>query len=122
MEHHNGVTSDLTMFDSNNNSHQHYHHHNRRKTRTKKQQQLQPLTSSKKPEIKSVSYTDPNNTSVKIRQQHQQRSMKAPCSWKQRWSQWFSLCSSERVCEVKSIPIAISIEVRPVIDLFSLGI
>jgi hypothetical protein len=109
MEHHKGVTSDLTTIDSNNNNNSYYHHHNRRKTRTKKQQQLQPLASSKKLQLKSVSYNDPNNISVKIQQQ---RSMKNSFSWKQRWSQLFSSCGSERVSQVKSIPIAISIEVR----------
>jgi hypothetical protein len=115
MEHREALTSDLTTIDSSNNNkshhHHHHHHHNRPKKRTTKQQRLQPLSLSKNLRVKSVSYTDPNTNLVKSQQQ-QQRSMRSSSFWKKRWTQWFSSCGSEHVSQVKSIPIAISIEVR----------
>jgi hypothetical protein len=120
MEHYKPVTSDLTTIDLNNNNnlhHQHHHHHrhNRQKNRTTKQQQLVPLSSSKKSQVKSVVYTDPNTNqeNIFVRDHQQQKiSMKNPLSWRKRWSKWLSSCGSERTSYVKSNPITVSIKVK----------
>ena len=104
MEHRQAVTSDLTTNDSNNNNDLH-HHHNRRKKRIAKQQQLVSLSLSKKAQVKSVSYTDPNTT-------YDNNPMKNPLSWRKRWNQWFSSCGSERISDIKSKHITVSIKVR----------
>jgi hypothetical protein len=121
MEHRKSMTSDLTTIVSNNNNNSHYHHrhHNRRKKRTAKQQQLVSLLPSKKTQVKSVCYIDPNSNRENISLSHQlpltqqqQISMRNPLSWKKRWTKWFSSCGSERISQVTSNPVTVSIKVR----------
>jgi len=112
MEHHKAVTCDITTIDSNNNNNSHHHH--RSKKRIAKQQQLVSLSLSMKPQIKSVSITDSdaNQENISLSDQQQQPiPIKNPLSWKKRWSRWFSSCSSERIMNIKSNPIATSTEV-----------
>jgi len=112
MEHHKVMTFDLTTIDSNKNNNS--HHHNRRKKRTTKQQQLVSLSSSKKPQVKSIIYTDPNTNqkNIIVRDHQQQISMKNPLSWRTKWSKWLTSCSSERTSQIKSNSITVTIKVK----------
>jgi len=98
------MTSDLR---TNNQNH-------RRKKGIDKQQQLHSSSLRKRTQVKSVSYVDPNaiyDNTLLNRQLQEQITMKHPFSWKKRWSNWFSSCSSERNAtpQVRSTSIPISL-------------
>jgi hypothetical protein len=117
MEHHKAMTSDLTTIHSNNNNNSHHHHHhnnNRQKKRTTKQQQLVSLSSSKKAQVKSITYIDPNTNqeNIIVRDHQQQISMKNPLSWRKKWSKWLTSCNSERTSQIKSNSITVTIKVK----------
>ena len=115
MEHQKAMTSDRMSNDSNNNNNFPNCHH-RRNRKTVKQQPSVSLSLSEQRQVTSASNTDPSVRQkpihVTIQQQQQQTSMKNSLSWKERWSLWFSSCSSGKTAYARFDPTTVSAGVR----------